>query len=385
MLTVSVVDHGRSSRPSMLLNSYLFLTLLLDIARARTLFLSSDHSFEITYSGIFYASVGLKTAILLLEACRKTRWLSWDATQHSPEETRGIFSLGVFSWLNKLFWAGYRRTLAIESLYPLDSTFDAQALHEKLHQDVGYGLVGAAILIYSGIAVSYALYWYCHHRLQTMVRSILVTEMSPLRARDMGNILLLDEVSSSVDRDTERLMQKVIRVEFRAYTVIAVSHRLEMIMDFDWVVVMDRGEVVEVGNPVALKERGAATRSGELVAAAGASWNGSPDHRNAFTELCIIARTFARKWTFMKGILRMLHVSAQKDGVALPPETHALFVDFSDRVWGRAQRDRFRSLYPNPSSLAETGGDRSREEAELSSFLEKWNTLEIRDGGEEGA
>ncbi|RAH76607.1 hypothetical protein BO86DRAFT_404540 [Aspergillus japonicus CBS 114.51] len=112
---------------------------------------------------------------------------------------------------------------------------------------------------------------------------------------------------------------------------------------------------------------------------------GSPDHRNAFTELCMIARTFARKWTLMKGILRMLHVSAQKDGVALPPETHALFVDFSDKMWGRAQRDRFRSLYPNPSSLAESGGDRSREEAELSSFLEKWDTLEIRDdGGGEG-
>ncbi|GFF55775.1 canalicular multispecific organic anion transporter 1 [Aspergillus udagawae] len=232
MLTVSVVDHSRSPRPSMLLNSYLFLTLLLDIARARTLFLSSDHGSEIVYSSIFCASVGLKTAILLLEACQKARWVTWDATKHSPEETSGIFSLGVFFWLNKLFLAGYRHTFTIESLYPLDSTFDAQALHEefaknmdytKLKGDtfgllkvlvrtlwvqlllpippraaliafyicqplfigslvtylshsepdpnVGYGLIGAAILIYSGIGISY-----CHHRLRTMVRSILVTE-----------------------------------------------------------------------------------------------------------------------------------------------------------------------------------------------------------------
>jgi ABC-type multidrug transport system fused ATPase/permease subunit len=57
--------------------------------------------------------------------------------------------------------------------------------------------------------------------------------------------------------------------KFRHYTIIAVSHRLEMIMDFDRVVVMDRGEVVEVGNPAALK--GApGSRFGELVAAAGA-------------------------------------------------------------------------------------------------------------------
>ncbi|RAK74309.1 uncharacterized protein BO72DRAFT_516876 [Aspergillus fijiensis CBS 313.89] len=103
------------------------------------------------------------------------------------------------------------------------------------------------------------------------------------------------------------------------------------------------------------------------------------DRRTAFTELCVIARTFARKWTLMKGILRMLQVSAQKDGVALPSETQALFVDFSEKMWGPAQRERFRSLYPNPSALAETGGDRTREEAELDSFLEKWDTLEIRE------
>ncbi|RAK74304.1 putative ABC multidrug transporter [Aspergillus fijiensis CBS 313.89] len=237
MLTMSVVDHSRSPRPSMLLNSYLFLTLLLDISRARTLFLSSDHDFEVAYSSIFCASVGLKTAILVLEAWQKARWVTWDATKHSPEETSGIFSLGVFFWLNKLFLAGYRHTFTIESLYPLDSTFAAQALHEefakkmdynKLKGDkfgllkvlvrtlwvqlllpippraaliafyicqplfieslvtylsqaepdpnAGYGLIGAAILIYSGIGISYGLYWYCHHRLRTMVRSILVTE-----------------------------------------------------------------------------------------------------------------------------------------------------------------------------------------------------------------
>jgi hypothetical protein len=222
MLTVSVVDHSRSPRPSLLLNSYLFLTLLLDIARARTLFLSSDHGSEIIYSSIFCASVGLKTAILLLEACQKARWVTWDAMKHSPEETSGIYSLGVFFWLNKLFLAGYRHTFTIESLYPLDSTFDAHALHKefakkmdytKLKGDkfgllkvlvrtlwvqlllpiparaaliafymcpqpifieslvtylshsepdpnVGYGLIGAAILIYSGIGISYALSWY---------------------------------------------------------------------------------------------------------------------------------------------------------------------------------------------------------------------------------
>jgi ABC-type multidrug transport system fused ATPase/permease subunit len=81
-----------------------------------------------------------------------------------------------------------------------------------------------------------------------------------------GGILLLDEVSSSVDHVTERIMQETIRAEFRDYTVVAVSHRLDMIMDFDRVVVMDKGEVVEVGNPRILAVREGA-RFRELIEA----------------------------------------------------------------------------------------------------------------------
>jgi ABC-type multidrug transport system fused ATPase/permease subunit len=81
-----------------------------------------------------------------------------------------------------------------------------------------------------------------------------------------GGILLLDEVSSSVDQATEKIMQEIIRTEFRNYTVVAVSHRLEMIMDFDRVVVMDQGSIVEIGVPRVLAEM-AESRFGELVRA----------------------------------------------------------------------------------------------------------------------
>lgn len=88
--------------------------------------------------------------------------------------------------------------------------------------------------------------------------------------RDSGSnrgILLLDEVSSSVDHETELVMQEIIRDKFKDYTVIAVSHRLDMIMDFDRVIVMDAGKIVEVGNPVILAAE-AGTRFGDLVNAA---------------------------------------------------------------------------------------------------------------------
>jgi ABC-type multidrug transport system fused ATPase/permease subunit len=83
-----------------------------------------------------------------------------------------------------------------------------------------------------------------------------------------GGILLLDEVSSSVDTETERVMQDILRKEFEEYTIVSVSHRLDMVMDFDRVVVMDLGRVVEVGNPRMLAaEEG--TRFWGLVRAGG--------------------------------------------------------------------------------------------------------------------
>ncbi|KAI0505431.1 putative ABC multidrug transporter [Xylaria bambusicola] len=237
MMALSVIDHSRSPRPSVLLSSYLFLTLILDGAQARTLFLSSGDRPEITYSSIFIATIALKLSIFLLESQQKSKWISWDMREHSPEETSGIFSLGVYFWLNRLFLSGYSKVLKVKDLYPLDSTLDAKLLHErfsanmdygKLKGDnfglvkvlirtlninlllpipprlamlgftiaqpfftegllkylskperdpnVGYGFIGASILIYAGIAVSAALCWYFHRRALAMTRSMLITE-----------------------------------------------------------------------------------------------------------------------------------------------------------------------------------------------------------------
>ncbi|KZL72491.1 ABC transporter [Colletotrichum tofieldiae] len=70
-----------------------------------------------------------------------------------------------------------------------------------------------------------------------------------------GGILLLDEVSSSVDRATDLAMQDIIRREFDGYTIVMVSHRLDMVLGCDTVVVMDKGHLAEKGEPHVLKEQ----------------------------------------------------------------------------------------------------------------------------------
>jgi ABC-type multidrug transport system fused ATPase/permease subunit len=50
-------------------------------------------------------------------------------------------------------------------------------------------------------------------------------------------------------------MQAVIQREFEGYTVVMVTHRLEMVKGFDRLVVMDKGTVIETGHPEELVRR----------------------------------------------------------------------------------------------------------------------------------
>lgn len=54
---------------------------------------------------------------------------------------------------------------------------------------------------------------------------------------------------ASVDVQTDALMQRILRTAFTDRTIIAIAHRLDTILDFDRVVVMDAGKIVEVGAP----------------------------------------------------------------------------------------------------------------------------------------
>ena len=77
-------------------------------------------------------------------------------------------------------------------------------------------------------------------------------------------VLVLDEATSSLDTQTERLVQEALERLAEGRTTIAIAHRLSTVRDADQIVVLDRGRVVELGTFEELVARGG--RFAELAA-----------------------------------------------------------------------------------------------------------------------
>ena len=66
----------------------------------------------------------------------------------------------------------------------------------------------------------------------------------------------MDEATAAVDRETDAHVQKIIRDALVGVTVISIAHRLDTIIDFDRILVMDAGKVAEFGTPAELLRAG---------------------------------------------------------------------------------------------------------------------------------
>ncbi|PVD27025.1 hypothetical protein C0Q70_12175 [Pomacea canaliculata] len=64
-----------------------------------------------------------------------------------------------------------------------------------------------------------------------------------------SKILVLDEATAAVDMETDDLIQQTIRSEFKDSTVLTIAHRLNTIMDYDRILVLDEGLIKETGSP----------------------------------------------------------------------------------------------------------------------------------------
>jgi len=84
-------------------------------------------------------------------------------------------------------------------------------------------------------------------------RQLLVIARSLLRG---SKIVIMDEATASVDADTDARIQRVMRTEFKDSTCITVAHRINTILDSDFILVMDDGRAAEFDRPEKLLKKG---------------------------------------------------------------------------------------------------------------------------------
>ncbi|RHZ63440.1 uncharacterized protein CDV56_107137 [Aspergillus thermomutatus] len=231
---LSYYEHQRSLRPSTLLSIYLFFSVLFDAVQARSLWLRNTNA---PIAATFTAALAVKLIITVLEGREKRASLQAQGTKLSPEITSSIYNRTVFWWLNRLFLAGYKSTLRLNDLYPLEPDMASAKLGAAIEnvwmktkqtrlyallmttavalkwpllfpvlprialigfkycqplllasvvnyvqlpdtdrdRNVGYGLIGATAIVYIGIAVSTGLYNLKVYRSTVMIRGSLVS------------------------------------------------------------------------------------------------------------------------------------------------------------------------------------------------------------------
>ena len=267
ILPLAVLEHGRSVRPSFLSNVYLLFSILFDIVQTRTQWLISMESKQSVLLARLYATVvATKFLLLAAESRRKSTILDNSLEETSGlfglaayTWLNALFRKGYSNVLSLKDLARLDQQVATKALHQKLSVKFAHAqavllpqrfrlakalsrtllgplllpilprlalvgfrfcqpflIHSLLHhmeshldgdatwRNAGYGFVGATIIIYFGVAISTALYWYCHERFQSMARGALVAviyqALTQLRAVDANDSAAVTLMSTDIER-----------------------------------------------------------------------------------------------------------------------------------------------------------------------------------------
>jgi len=96
-------------------------------------------------------------------------------------------------------------------------------------------------------------------------RQLLVIARALLHA---SPVVIMDEATAAVDAETDAAIQKVMKENFKDATVITIAHRINTIMESDYILVMSNGKAAEFDPPKTLLEKKGGGLFRDLVRAA---------------------------------------------------------------------------------------------------------------------
>ncbi|KAH9132363.1 hypothetical protein LEN26_007437 [Aphanomyces euteiches] len=67
-----------------------------------------------------------------------------------------------------------------------------------------------------------------------------------------AKIVVLDEITTGLDDQADQFLLRIVRDEFASSTVLTIAHRLDTVLDCDRIIVLDRGELVQIETPQVL-------------------------------------------------------------------------------------------------------------------------------------
>ena len=70
-----------------------------------------------------------------------------------------------------------------------------------------------------------------------------------------SRIIIMDEATASIDYKTEEIIQKAINEILNESTVITIAHRIKTILNYDKILALDNGEIVDFDTPKNLLEK----------------------------------------------------------------------------------------------------------------------------------
>ncbi|KAJ3145661.1 hypothetical protein HK101_002412 [Irineochytrium annulatum] len=138
-------------------------------------------------------------------------------------------------------WAALESVRVMETMQGHDagSGSDVGSVNEDA-ETVSAEKGGRVLTLDTGVADSGSNFSKGQRQLLCLARSLLKS----------SKVTILDEATASVDPETDARIQEVIRgPEFDKKTVISIAHRLKTIADYDKIIVLENGEIAQVGKP----------------------------------------------------------------------------------------------------------------------------------------